>query len=87
SAVLLSPSRSTAVDDEHFRNLLSTSVCLPSIGISAEGNLRTRHVVKGRKSEAKLKVPGAAPPVSMDPFKSTGDPTGQQVSKHELFLF
>uniref|UniRef100_A0A8C3FJG4 KIAA1328 n=1 Tax=Chrysemys picta bellii TaxID=8478 RepID=A0A8C3FJG4_CHRPI len=49
-------------------------------GISAEGNLRTRHVVKGRKSEAKLKVPGAAPSVSMDPFKSTGDPTGHQVS-------
>ncbi|XP_008164583.2 protein hinderin isoform X1 [Chrysemys picta bellii] len=49
-------------------------------GISAEGNLRTRHVVKGRKSEAKLKVPGAAPSVSMDPFKSTGDPTGQQVT-------
>nr|XP_048705741.1 protein hinderin isoform X2 [Caretta caretta] len=49
-------------------------------GISAEGNLRTRHVVKGRKSEAKLKVPGAAPSVSMDSFKSTGDPTGQQVT-------
>ncbi|CAM4667610.1 unnamed protein product [Lepidochelys kempii] len=49
-------------------------------GISAEGNLRTRHVVKGRKSEAKLKVTGAAPSVSMDSFKSTGDPTGQQVT-------
>ncbi|XP_077672751.1 protein hinderin isoform X2 [Eretmochelys imbricata] len=49
-------------------------------GISAEGNLRTRHVVKGRKSEAKLKVPGAAPSVSMDSFKSTGDPKGQQVT-------
>ncbi|XP_043370946.1 protein hinderin isoform X3 [Dermochelys coriacea] len=49
-------------------------------GISAEGNLRTRHVVKGRKSEAKLKVPGAAPSVSMDLFKSTGDSTGQQVT-------
>uniref|UniRef100_A0A8C3S814 KIAA1328 n=1 Tax=Chelydra serpentina TaxID=8475 RepID=A0A8C3S814_CHESE len=58
----------------------NSSVCLPSIGISAEGNLRARHVVKGRKSEAKLKVPGAAPSVSMDPFKSTGDPTGQQVT-------
>ncbi|KAM9138790.1 protein hinderin isoform 1-T1 [Pangshura tecta] len=49
-------------------------------GISAEGNLRTRHVVKGRKSEAKLKVPGAASSASMDPFKSTGDPAGQQVT-------
>uniref|UniRef100_A0A8C0JBG1 KIAA1328 n=1 Tax=Chelonoidis abingdonii TaxID=106734 RepID=A0A8C0JBG1_CHEAB len=49
-------------------------------GISAEGNLRTRHVVKSRKSEAKLKVPGAAPSASMDPLKSTGDPAGQQVS-------
>ncbi|XP_043403624.1 protein hinderin isoform X7 [Chelonia mydas] len=49
-------------------------------GISAEGNLRTRHVVKGRKSEAKLKVPGAASSVSMDPLRSTGDPPGQQVT-------
>ncbi|XP_075788872.1 protein hinderin isoform X1 [Pelodiscus sinensis] len=49
-------------------------------GLSSEGNLRTRHVVKGRKSEAKLKVLGAAPSVSMDPVPSTGDPTGQQVT-------
>ncbi|XP_067387009.1 protein hinderin isoform X2 [Emydura macquarii macquarii] len=49
-------------------------------GVSAEGNLRTRRVLKGRKSEAKLKVPGAAASVSMDPFKSTEEPAGQQVT-------
>uniref|UniRef100_A0A8C8RDL6 KIAA1328 n=1 Tax=Pelusios castaneus TaxID=367368 RepID=A0A8C8RDL6_9SAUR len=62
-----------------FFRLIPYSVCLPSLGITAERNLRTRHILKSRKSEVKLKVPGAAASVSMDPFKSTGEPAGQQV--------
>ncbi|NWY03427.1 K1328 protein, partial [Nothoprocta ornata] len=46
-------------------------------GISAKGNLRTRYLAKYQKSET---VPVAAPSVSMDPDKSTGDMTGPQVT-------
>ncbi|XP_068780929.1 protein hinderin-like isoform X8 [Struthio camelus] len=49
-------------------------------GISAKGNLRTRYLPKYQKSETKLTVPVAAASVSMDPIKSTGDTTGQQVT-------
>nr|XP_013798808.1 PREDICTED: uncharacterized protein KIAA1328-like [Apteryx mantelli mantelli] len=49
-------------------------------GISAKGNLRTRPLPKYQKSETKLTVPVAATSVSMDPVKSTGDMTGQQVT-------
>ncbi|XP_064358086.1 protein hinderin-like isoform X3 [Dromaius novaehollandiae] len=49
-------------------------------GISAKGNLRTRYLPKYQKSETKLMVPVAATSVSMDPVKSTGDMTAQQVT-------
>ncbi|XP_019373639.1 PREDICTED: protein hinderin isoform X1 [Gavialis gangeticus] len=46
-------------------------------GISAEGNLRTRHILRAQKAEAKLKVPAAATTATMDPIR---EPTGQQVT-------
>ncbi|XP_025050640.1 protein hinderin-like isoform X3 [Alligator sinensis] len=46
-------------------------------GISAEGNLRTRRILRAQKAEAKLKVPAAATTATMDPIR---EPTGQQVT-------
>lgn len=60
--------------------------CLSSTGASTKGNLRTRYLPKSQKSETKPKVPVAVASVSMDPVRSTGDLTGQQVSKGIYFL-
>ncbi|XP_075267651.1 protein hinderin [Opisthocomus hoazin] len=49
-------------------------------GVSTKGNERTRYLPKYQKSEAELKVPVAAASLSMDPVRSTGDLTGQQVT-------
>ncbi|XP_035421837.1 protein hinderin isoform X1 [Cygnus atratus] len=49
-------------------------------GVSTKGNLRTRYLPKSQKSEAEPKVPVAVASVSMDPVRSTGDLTGQQVT-------
>ncbi|KAM9167707.1 protein hinderin [Mergus octosetaceus] len=49
-------------------------------GASTKGNLRTRYLPKSQKSETKPKVPVAVASVSMDPVRSTGDLTGQQVT-------
>uniref|UniRef100_A0A7M4FEB4 KIAA1328 n=1 Tax=Crocodylus porosus TaxID=8502 RepID=A0A7M4FEB4_CROPO len=46
-------------------------------GISAEGNLRTRRILRAQKTEAKLKVPAAATTATMDPIR---EPTEQQVT-------
>ncbi|XP_009273487.2 PREDICTED: protein hinderin [Aptenodytes forsteri] len=48
-------------------------------GVSTKGNLRTRNLPKSKKSETELKVPVAVASVSVDPVRSTGDLTGQQV--------
>ncbi|XP_009473378.1 PREDICTED: uncharacterized protein KIAA1328 homolog [Nipponia nippon] len=50
------------------------------IGASTKGNLRTKCLPKYQKSETELKVPVAVACVSMDPLRSTGDLTGQQVT-------
>lgn len=62
------------------------SACLSSTGVSTKGNLRTRSLPKYQKSKTELKVPVAVGSVSMDPVRSTGDLTGQQVSKGKFFL-
>ncbi|XP_076218168.1 protein hinderin-like isoform X3 [Aptenodytes patagonicus] len=49
-------------------------------GVSTKGNLRTRNLPKSKKSETELKVPVAVASVSVDPVRSTGDLTGQQVT-------
>ncbi|XP_075344525.1 protein hinderin isoform X2 [Mycteria americana] len=49
-------------------------------GVSTKGNLRTKYLPKYQKSETELKVPVAVTSVSMDPVRSTGDLTGQQVT-------
>ncbi|KAM9588484.1 protein hinderin isoform 2-T2 [Morphnus guianensis] len=50
-------------------------------GMSTKGNLRTRYLPKYQKSKTELKVPKVAiASVSMDPVRSTEDPTGQQVT-------
>ncbi|KAM6327913.1 protein hinderin isoform 2-T2 [Alca torda] len=49
-------------------------------GVSTKGNLRTRYLPKYQKSKTELKVPGAVASVSMDPLRSAGDLTGQQVT-------
>lgn len=54
--------------------------------MSTKGNLRTRNLPKSKKSETELKVPVAVASVSVDPVRSTGDLTGQQVSKGKCFL-
>lgn len=62
------------------------SACLSSTGVPTKGNLRTRYLPKYQKSETDLKVPEAFASVSMDPARSTGDLTGQQVSKGNFLL-
>nr|XP_005504679.3 protein hinderin [Columba livia] len=47
---------------------------------STKGNLRTRYLPKYQKNETELKAPVAVAPVSMDPVRSMGDLTGQQVT-------
>ncbi|XP_033929104.1 protein hinderin-like [Melopsittacus undulatus] len=49
-------------------------------GVATKGNLRTRCLPKNQKSETELKVPAAAASIPMDPVRSTGDLTGQQVT-------
>ncbi|XP_057264131.1 protein hinderin isoform X1 [Pezoporus wallicus] len=49
-------------------------------GVATEGNLRTRCLPKNQKSETELKVPAAPASIPMDPVRSTGDLTGQQVT-------
>ncbi|XP_074426594.1 protein hinderin isoform X1 [Larus michahellis] len=49
-------------------------------GVPTKGNLRTRYLPKYQKSKTELKVPVAVASVSMDPVRSTGDLTGQQVT-------
>ncbi|NXI54623.1 K1328 protein, partial [Chloroceryle aenea] len=49
-------------------------------GVSTKGNLRTACLPKYQKSKTELKVPADVASVSMDPFRSTGDLTGQQVT-------
>ncbi|XP_074991796.1 protein hinderin-like isoform X1 [Calonectris borealis] len=49
-------------------------------GVSTKGNLRRRYLPKYQKSETELKVPVSVASVSMDPVRSTGDLTGQQVT-------
>ncbi|KAK2512126.1 hypothetical protein Q9233_016398 [Columba guinea] len=49
-------------------------------GASTKGNLRTRYLPKYQKNETELKAPVAVAPVSMDPVRSMGDLTGQQVT-------
>uniref|UniRef100_A0A8B9EXS3 KIAA1328 n=1 Tax=Anser cygnoides TaxID=8845 RepID=A0A8B9EXS3_ANSCY len=51
-----------------------------SIVLSTKGNLRTRCLPKSQRSETEPKVPVAVASVSMDPVRSTGDLTGQQVT-------
>ncbi|XP_035745747.1 protein hinderin isoform X3 [Egretta garzetta] len=53
---------------------------LPLTEVSTKGNLRTRCLPKYQKSVTELKVPVAVASVSMDPVRSTGDLTGQQVT-------
>ncbi|XP_032867004.1 protein hinderin isoform X2 [Tyto alba] len=48
--------------------------------VSMRGKLRTRYLPKYQKSKTELKVPVAVASVSMDPVRSTGDLTGQQVT-------
>lgn len=62
------------------------SACLSSTGVPTKGNLRTRYLPKYQKSKTELKVPVAVASVSMDPVRSSGDLTGQQVSKGKFFL-
>ncbi|NXU57558.1 K1328 protein, partial [Turnix velox] len=47
---------------------------------STKGNLRTRYLPKHQQNKTQLKVPPAVASVSMDPVRSTGDLTGQQVT-------
>ncbi|GAB0202874.1 protein hinderin [Grus japonensis] len=49
-------------------------------GVSTKGNLRTSYLPKCQRSKTELKVPVAVASVSMDPVRSTGDLTGQQVT-------
>ncbi|XP_074022676.1 protein hinderin [Numenius arquata] len=49
-------------------------------GVSTKENLRTRYLPKYQKSETEPKVPLAVASVSVDPVRSTGDLTGQQVT-------
>ncbi|XP_010013753.1 PREDICTED: uncharacterized protein KIAA1328 homolog [Nestor notabilis] len=49
-------------------------------GVSTKGNLSTRCLPKNQRSETELKVPAAAAFIPMDPVRSTGDLTGQQVT-------
>uniref|UniRef100_A0A8B9FKP5 KIAA1328 n=1 Tax=Amazona collaria TaxID=241587 RepID=A0A8B9FKP5_9PSIT len=48
--------------------------------MATKGNLRTRCLPKNQKSETELKVPAAASSIPMDPVRSTGDLTGQQIT-------
>lgn len=54
--------------------------------MATKGNLRARCLPKNQKSETELKVPAAAASIPMDPVRSTGDLTGQQVSKGKFSL-
>ncbi|KAM6110167.1 protein hinderin isoform 2-T2 [Phoenicopterus ruber ruber] len=49
-------------------------------GVSTKGNLRTRYLPKYQKSKTELKVPVAVASLSMDPVRTTGDLTGQQIT-------
>ncbi|XP_029818019.1 protein hinderin isoform X1 [Manacus vitellinus] len=53
---------------------------VPVSGVSTKGNLKTSCLPKYQTSQTELKVPVAVASVSMDPDRSVGNLTGQQVT-------
>ncbi|XP_064499194.1 protein hinderin-like isoform X2 [Pseudopipra pipra] len=53
---------------------------VPVSGVSTKGNFKTGCLPKYQTSQTELKVPVAVASVSMDPDRSVGDLTGQQVT-------